>query len=102
MVGLNTDGPARDRVLKLMEEKDRIEDAIREQTIVLENNNIGMDESLVDEQGFPLSDIDVYKVRHARHQIICKLKLENFHFCYDTLRLCLGLMIQRNITFRDP
>lgn len=73
MVGLNSDGPARDRVLRLMEEKDRIESAIREQTMVLEsNNNIGMQESLVDEQGFPRNDIDVYKVRHARHQIICK------------------------------
>lgn len=72
MVGLNADGPARNRVLKLMEEKDRIESAIREQTMILESNNIGMQESLVDEQGFPRNDIDVYKVRHARHQIICK------------------------------
>ncbi|XP_026332757.1 26S proteasome non-ATPase regulatory subunit 9 [Hyposmocoma kahamanoa] len=76
MVGLNADGPARDKVLKLMEEKDRIESAIREQTVVLESNNIGMQESLVDEQGFPRNDIDVYKVRHARHLIIC---LQNDH-----------------------
>lgn len=30
-----------------------------------------MQDSLVDESGFPRNDIDVYQVRHARHQIIC-------------------------------
>lgn len=30
-----------------------------------------MTESLVDEEGFPRNDIDVYQVRHARQQIIC-------------------------------
>jgi 26S proteasome regulatory subunit N4 len=29
-----------------------------------------MNESLVDDQGFPRNDIDVYQVRTARHQII--------------------------------
>lgn len=30
-----------------------------------------MQEPLVDESGFPRNDIDVYLVRHARHEIIC-------------------------------
>lgn len=34
-------------------------------------NMIGFSESLVDDSGFPRNDIDVYQVRHARHQIIC-------------------------------
>lgn len=34
-----------------------------------QNNNIGMREALVDSDGFPRNDIDVYQVRHARHQI---------------------------------
>lgn len=72
MVGWKMDGPARDRVLKLIEEKDRMESEIRDQTAILETNHIGMHESLVDEQGYPRNDIDVFKVRHARHQIICK------------------------------
>ncbi|XP_049880208.1 26S proteasome non-ATPase regulatory subunit 9 [Pectinophora gossypiella] len=76
MVGYNSNGPARDRVLRLMDEKDRIESEIREQNAVLESNNIGMHEPLVDDQGFPRNDIDVYKVRHARHRIIC---LQNDH-----------------------
>lgn len=66
------DGPSRDQVMKLIEEKDRIEREIREQTAILESNNVGMHDSLVDSDGYPRSDIDVYKVRHARHQIICK------------------------------
>lgn len=34
-------------------------------------NHVGMDEPLVDSEGFPRQDIDVYQVRHARHKIIC-------------------------------
>ena len=30
-----------------------------------------MTEPLVDDSGFPLNNIDVYQVRHARHEIIC-------------------------------
>ncbi|CAK1543379.1 unnamed protein product [Leptosia nina] len=76
MVGLNMDGPARDRVIKLMQEKDRIESEIRDQTAILETNNVGMHDQLVDSEGYPRNDIDVYKVRHARHRIIC---LQNDH-----------------------
>ncbi|XP_045505207.1 26S proteasome non-ATPase regulatory subunit 9 [Colias croceus] len=76
MVGYNMDGPARDRVMKLMQEKDRIESEIRDQTAILETNNVGMQDALVDCDGFPRNDIDVYKVRHARHRIIC---LQNDH-----------------------
>lgn len=31
-----------------------------------------MTEPLIDSEGYPRSDIDVYQVRHARHQIKCK------------------------------
>ncbi|XP_072948007.1 probable 26S proteasome non-ATPase regulatory subunit 9 [Epargyreus clarus] len=71
MVGYNMDGPARDAVLKLMDEKDKIETELREQNAILHANNVGMDDPLVDAEGYPRNDIDVYKVRHARHRIIC-------------------------------
>ncbi len=32
-----------------------------------------MDQPLVDREGYPRADIDVYQVRTARHKIICKL-----------------------------
>ena len=31
-----------------------------------------MDGPIVDAEGYPRADIDVYSVRHARHNIICK------------------------------
>ncbi|KPJ00727.1 26S proteasome non-ATPase regulatory subunit 9 [Papilio xuthus] len=76
MVGINMDGPSRERVMKLIEEKDRIEREIQEQSDILATNNVGMHDSLVDSDGYPRNDIDVYKVRHTRHQIIC---LQNDH-----------------------
>lgn len=74
MVNYNMDGPARDRVMRLINEKDRLESEIRAETAVLEANNVGMTDPLVDNEGFPRGDIDVYKVRFARHRIICKYK----------------------------
>lgn len=67
------DGPERDRVLRLMERKERIEREIREQNMILEaNGNVGMHSPLVDNEGYPRNDIDVYRVRHARNRILCK------------------------------
>jgi hypothetical protein len=40
--------------------------------LFFQQKNIGMDGPLVDSEGFPRADIDVYSVRHARHQIACK------------------------------
>ncbi|NWX85973.1 PSMD9 ATPase, partial [Nothoprocta pentlandii] len=37
---------------------------------------VGMNEPLVDVEGFPRADIDLYQVRTARHNIIC---LQNDH-----------------------
>ncbi|XP_065345510.1 26S proteasome non-ATPase regulatory subunit 9 [Cloeon dipterum] len=67
----------RNAVLELIKQKDEIEANIRQLTSVLEQNkNVGMHGDLIDNQGFPRSDIDVYQVRHARHRIIC---LQNDH-----------------------
>lgn len=62
----------RDQVLKLIEEKVRLENDLRENQEILKNNHVDMSEPLVDNQGYPREDIDVYQVRHARHKIICK------------------------------
>lgn len=34
-------------------------------------NHVDMDEPLVDSEGYPRQDIDVYQVRQTRHKIIC-------------------------------
>lgn len=31
-----------------------------------------MNEPVIDSEGYPRADIDVYTVRHARHKVICK------------------------------
>ncbi|XP_046402324.1 26S proteasome non-ATPase regulatory subunit 9 [Ischnura elegans] len=66
----------RESLLKLHEEKEKIENEIIQLNSVLSSNNIGMTEPLIDAQGYPRSDVDVYQVRHARHKIIC---LQNDH-----------------------
>lgn len=58
---------------QLTKRKLDIEAAINAQNAILNANAVGMDEPLVDNEGYPRSDIDVYKVRHARHRIICLL-----------------------------
>lgn len=55
-----------------MERKEQIERSINDSGHILTaNKNVGMNESLLDADGFPRADIDVYAVRQARHQIIC-------------------------------
>lgn len=62
----------KEQVMKLINQKDRIEKMINDYGRILQaNGNVGMNERLVDESGFPRNDIDVYQVREARHQIIC-------------------------------
>ena len=69
----------------------KIEDELKMHKIVLENNRVGMKESLVDNEDFPRNDIDVFAVRTARSAIIMleneardlidqmKSKLEELH-----------------------
>jgi len=63
--------PQREQVLKLIEEKNKIEMKIADLGIVLKNNNVGFHEPLIDAEGFPRNDIDVRSVRIARTQILC-------------------------------
>lgn len=58
-------------VKKLIAERDEIDQRIAAEEQVLKNNNIDMRTSLVDTEGFPLSNVDIYSVRRARNAIIC-------------------------------
>ncbi|KAI4504402.1 hypothetical protein M0802_000873 [Mischocyttarus mexicanus] len=62
---------AKDAVFQLMKDKDKIESDIRMLKDILDNNHVGMNDALVDSEGYPREDIDVYQVRHARNRIIC-------------------------------
>ncbi|EZA59256.1 hypothetical protein DMN91_008156 [Ooceraea biroi] len=61
----------KDAVLQMIADKEKTEADIRALKEVLDSNHVGMDEPLVDAEGYPKQDIDVYQVRHTRHKIIC-------------------------------
>ncbi|EDV26206.1 uncharacterized protein TRIADDRAFT_24455 [Trichoplax adhaerens] len=68
---------ATEKVFDLMKKKEAIEAEIDQWSDVLQSQrNVGMNEPLVDSQGYPRADIDVYTVRKARQRIIC---LQNDH-----------------------
>ncbi|VDK77611.1 unnamed protein product [Onchocerca ochengi] len=60
-----------DSVKKLIAERDEIDRRIAKEEEVLKMNNIDMQKSLVDAEGFPITNVDVYSVRRARCAIIC-------------------------------
>ncbi|KAI0648105.1 hypothetical protein C8Q79DRAFT_1008460 [Trametes meyenii] len=59
-----------------MARKDAIEAEMEAQFSILQSNAVNMDTPLVDHEGFPRADIDVWAVRHARVRII---ELRNDH-----------------------
>uniref|UniRef100_A0A452J4E3 Nas2 N-terminal domain-containing protein n=1 Tax=Gopherus agassizii TaxID=38772 RepID=A0A452J4E3_9SAUR len=60
-------------VQQLVRRKDELEAQIKACYAVLEGQKgVGMNEPLVDAEGYPRADVDVYQVRAARHNIICK------------------------------
>ncbi|KAM3589085.1 putative 26S proteasome regulatory subunit [Umbelopsis sp. WA50703] len=68
---------AMDNAKALIAKKDEIEAQIRELEATLRmQGNVGMDQPLIDREGFPRSDIDLVAVRTARHSII---ELTNDH-----------------------
>ncbi|XP_051555912.1 26S proteasome non-ATPase regulatory subunit 9-like isoform X2 [Myxocyprinus asiaticus] len=61
----------------LIERKDEIEEQIKAYYDMLEDQgDVGMHGPLVDVEGFPRADVDLYIVRTARHNISC---LQNDH-----------------------
>ncbi|CRG99777.1 proteasome regulatory protein, putative [Plasmodium relictum] len=59
---------------ELVKKRDEIENEINENLEFLEkpeNKNVGMKGKLIDAEGFPRNDIDIYSIRVARNKIIC-------------------------------
>ncbi|KAI0699298.1 hypothetical protein C8T65DRAFT_659838 [Cerioporus squamosus] len=72
---MNNSAPA-DHVRSLMARKDALEDQLEAQLEILQSHSVTMDTPLVDAEGFPRADIDIWAVRHARVRII---ELRNDH-----------------------
>ncbi len=62
----NSTETPRQRALALMAQKDELEKQLKDQQDILVSNNSNMTTPLVDAEGFPRADIDVYTVRYAR------------------------------------
>ncbi|KAM5533439.1 hypothetical protein V8D89_012877 [Ganoderma adspersum] len=72
----------------LMARKDAIEEQMEAQFSILQTNGVNMDTPLLDPDGFPRADIDIWAVRHARVKII---ELRNDR---DALMNDIGLALQ--------
>jgi len=62
---------SRPEILRLIKRREDIDEQITALGGILTSNKIGMSEPLVDQEGYPRTDVNVYQVRHARHMIIC-------------------------------
>ncbi|XP_037115326.1 26S proteasome non-ATPase regulatory subunit 9 [Syngnathus acus] len=65
-----------DDVKNLIKKKDEIEEQIKAYHDVLEDQGVGLHGPLVDAEGYPRADINLYQIRTARHNISC---LQNDH-----------------------
>ncbi|XP_061784115.1 26S proteasome non-ATPase regulatory subunit 9 [Nerophis lumbriciformis] len=63
-------------VRSLIKKKDDIEEQIQAYYDVLEDQGVGLEASLVDTEGYPRSDVNLYQITTARHSISC---LQNDH-----------------------
>uniref|UniRef100_A0A8B9JVC1 Nas2 N-terminal domain-containing protein n=1 Tax=Astyanax mexicanus TaxID=7994 RepID=A0A8B9JVC1_ASTMX len=60
-------------VQRLIKKKDEIEEQIKAYYDVLEDQgDVGMDAPLVDVEGYPRADVDLFQIRTARHSISCR------------------------------
>ncbi|XP_071387801.1 26S proteasome non-ATPase regulatory subunit 9 isoform X1 [Centroberyx affinis] len=65
-----------DDVRNLIKKKDEIEEQIKAYYDVLEDQGVGVEGPLVDAEGYPRADVNLYQIRTARHNISC---LQNDH-----------------------
>ncbi|CAL1616614.1 unnamed protein product [Knipowitschia caucasica] len=65
-----------EEVQNLIKKKDEMEEQIKAYYDVLEDQGVGTQGSLIDEEGFPRDDVNLYQIRTARNQIAC---LQNDH-----------------------
>uniref|UniRef100_A0A8C6Q026 26S proteasome non-ATPase regulatory subunit 9 n=1 Tax=Nothobranchius furzeri TaxID=105023 RepID=A0A8C6Q026_NOTFU len=65
-----------DDVKNLIKKKDEIEEQIKAYYDVLEDQGVGVEGPLVDAEGYPRDDVNLYQIRNARHNISC---LQNDH-----------------------
>jgi len=60
----------REHARQLIARKDELETEITEQFEILREHGSDMTSPLVDRDGFPHPDLDIYAIRHARHRVV--------------------------------
>lgn len=70
-----------------VEAKDQIEKEIDELLLALNQDGVGLHGNLVDDEGFPISDVEkILRTRDARHRIACKRSAQwAIEFCPASL-----------------
>lgn len=93
----------RAKLAALKTRRDELETELLNLYSQLRKHNVTMTEPLVDGEGYPRSDIDVYTIRHIRHEIICKQN--DCQALTEEMRLglyALHLEEKKNINAVDP
>ena len=66
------EGAMKEELLKIMKEKDDIEKAIMDINEYLTAPGMpGLKGNLVDEEGFPRADLDLFEIRKMRNRLAC-------------------------------
>ncbi|XP_054153815.1 26S proteasome non-ATPase regulatory subunit 9-like [Oppia nitens] len=60
----------RQELLDLNQKRSKMESEMKEWQNILKTQKVGLNDSLVDSDGFPRNDIDIYQIRMARNKII--------------------------------
>ena len=70
---------ARAHMASLMRQRDLIENSILSSIKEHEGLGIGLKDSLLDSQGFPRAELDLYQIRSLRNSIARKIRFDTFH-----------------------
>lgn len=60
----------RQKLTQLINQRTELESELKVYMDILSANHVGMQDPLVDSEGYPRQDVDVYQVRNARNRII--------------------------------
>jgi len=70
MAGQQPREALRNELLELNAKRNKIESEIKTYQEVLSSQGVGMSDDLVDAEGYPRNDIDVFQIRGARNKIL--------------------------------
>lgn len=67
---------------ELIKSRDLIESSLKQSIMELEQMGVGPNDSLLDREGFPRVDLDLYRVTSLRSSVVSKATHQNLNFYY--------------------